>query len=102
MTHEEILAMIAPAEESGDLVMQWLESELSDIDAKMSQTGDYVTVEASVKEIEQLLDAEYSVFGISAPIRDNQPSNIYSQIRKQRKDSADPLLQSPNDPQASC
>jgi tripeptidyl-peptidase-1 len=102
MTHEEILAMIAPAEESGDLVMQWLESELSGIGAKMSQTGDYITVEASVKEIEQLLDAEYSVFGISATLRDIQPSYIYSKIRKQRKDSAHPLLQSPNDPQGSC
>jgi tripeptidyl-peptidase-1 len=58
MSHEEILAMIAPAEDSSDLVIKWLESELSGSGTKVSQKGDYVTVEASVKEIEQLLDAE--------------------------------------------
>lgn len=64
MSHEEVLAMIAPAEESSDLVMQWLANELSG--AKVSQKGDYVTVKASVNEIEELLDAEYSVFGTCA------------------------------------
>jgi tripeptidyl-peptidase-1 len=78
MSHEEILASIAPTEESADLVMQWLESELSDIGTKVTQKGDYVTIEASVKEIEQLLGAEYSVFGISNLMRDFQPSDIYS------------------------
>lgn len=76
MTHEEILAMIAPAEESSDLVMQWLASELSD--AKVSQKGDYVTVEASVNEIEELLDAKYSVFGMSTLIGDMPHSNTSS------------------------
>jgi tripeptidyl-peptidase-1 len=78
MSHEEILALIAPTEESADLVMQWLESEMPDIGTKVTQKGDYVTVEASVKEIEQLLGAEYSVFGISNPLRDMQPSDMYS------------------------
>jgi tripeptidyl-peptidase-1 len=67
MSHEEIIAMVAPAKESADFVMQWLESELSHLSTKVSQKGDYVTVEASVAEIEQLLDAKYSVFGTFAP-----------------------------------
>lgn len=66
MSHEEILTMIAPAQESGDLVMRWLASELSRPDVKVTQKGDYVTVEASVNEIEELLDADYRVFGMSA------------------------------------
>jgi tripeptidyl-peptidase-1 len=66
MSREQILAMVAPAEESTDLVMQWLQNEFSGPDAKVSQKGDYVTVEASVKKIEELLDAEYSVFGTFA------------------------------------
>jgi tripeptidyl-peptidase-1 len=67
MSHEEVIAMVAPAKESADVVMQWLESELSNLGTKVSQKGDYVTVEASVAEIEQLLDTKYSVFGNSTP-----------------------------------
>jgi tripeptidyl-peptidase-1 len=80
MSHEEILAMVAPAEESADLVMKWLQTELSGLGNKVSQEGDYITVEASVKEIEQLLDAEYDVFGNSAPTADMPSSNHYSQL----------------------
>jgi tripeptidyl-peptidase-1 len=80
MSHEEIIAMVAPAKESADFVMQWLESEISNSGTKVSQKGDYVTVEASVAEIEQLLDAKYSVFGISAPNCDKQPSNHLSEL----------------------
>jgi tripeptidyl-peptidase-1 len=80
MSHEEIIAMVAPAKESADFVMQWLESEISNMGTKVSQKGDYVTVEASVAEIEQLLDAKYSVFGISALNRDRQPSNPLSEL----------------------
>jgi tripeptidyl-peptidase-1 len=79
MSHEEILAMIAPAQESGDLVIRWLTSELSGPDAKVSQKGDYVTVEASVNEIEGLLDAEYGVFGISTSKYKMYHSNSCSQ-----------------------
>jgi tripeptidyl-peptidase-1 len=79
MSHESILAMIAPDPESGDLVMEWLASELSGPNAKVSQKGDYVTVEASVNKIEALLDAEYSVFGISALTRIMRYSDICSQ-----------------------
>jgi isopropylmalate/homocitrate/citramalate synthase len=93
--------MIAPAVESTDLVMQWLESELSNIGTKVSQKGDYVTVEASVKEIERLLGAEYSVFGIFASTRELQLSNNHSQVWKQGKDSTYSFLQSPNGSQES-
>lgn len=54
--------MIAPKQESSDLVMQWLAGELSSSDAQVTLKGDYVTVRASVNTIEQLLKAEYSVF----------------------------------------
>lgn len=56
--------MIAPKQESSDLVMQWLTKEISAPEAKVTKKGDYVTIQASVKTIEKLLDAEYSVFGM--------------------------------------
>jgi hypothetical protein len=93
--------MIAPAVESTDLVMQWLESELSNIGTRVSQQGDYVTVEASVQEIERLLSAEYSVFGIFAPTREPQASNNHSQVRKRGKDPTYSFLQSPKGSQKS-
>jgi tripeptidyl-peptidase-1 len=55
--------MIAPKQESSDLVMQWLTSEISSPEAKVTVKGDYVTVQASVNTIENLLNAEYSTFG---------------------------------------
>ena len=55
--------MIAPKQESNDLVMQWLTSEISSPEAKVTVKGDYVTVQASVNTIEKLLNAEYSTFG---------------------------------------
>jgi tripeptidyl-peptidase-1 len=63
LDHETILAMIAPKQESTDLVMQWLSSENLSRETKITTKGDYVTIEANVKTIEKLLDAEYSVFG---------------------------------------
>ncbi|ORY17869.1 peptidase S8/S53 domain-containing protein [Clohesyomyces aquaticus] len=62
MSHEEILAMIAPAQESSDLVMQWLANDIASPKAKIQRKGDYVTITASVSTIEKLLDAEYEVF----------------------------------------
>ena len=55
--------MIAPKQESSDLVMQWLASELPSSKADITLKGDYVTVFASVSTIEKLLNAEYSTFG---------------------------------------
>jgi hypothetical protein len=93
MSHEEILAMIAPAQESGDLVMQWLQTSLSN--AKVSQQGDYVTVEASVNEIEELLDADYNVFGMYTLATHIHQADDRSQIWNQGTGSAHPLLQPP-------
>ncbi|KAH8695789.1 tripeptidyl-peptidase 1 precursor [Phaeosphaeriaceae sp. PMI808] len=62
LSHEEILAMVAPKQESSDLVNQWLAKELPNGKAKITWQGDYVTVQASVQTIEKLLDAEYSTF----------------------------------------
>jgi len=63
LDHETILAMIAPKQESSDLVMQWLTNENMSPETKITTKGDYVTIEGDVKTIEKLLDAEYSVFG---------------------------------------
>lgn len=63
LDHETILAMIAPKQESSDLVMQWLKGETEKSDADITVKGDYVTIQASIKTVERLLDAEYSVFG---------------------------------------
>jgi tripeptidyl-peptidase-1 len=55
--------MIAPKDESSDLVMQWIESEgLGDF-ATFSPRLDSIVVEASISKIERLLNAEYSPFG---------------------------------------
>ena len=64
LDHETILAMVAPKQESSDLVKQWLTKEISSPEAKITTKGDYVTIQASVKTIEKLLNAEYSVFGM--------------------------------------
>lgn len=65
LDRETILAMIAPKQESSDLVMQWLQGETEKTEAEITMKGDYVTIQASVDTIEKLLDAEYSVFGMS-------------------------------------
>jgi tripeptidyl-peptidase I len=57
--------MIAPKQESSDLVMQWLGSGISNPEAEITTKGDYVTIQANVRTIEKLLNAEYSVFGKS-------------------------------------
>lgn len=58
--------MIAPKQESSDLVKQWLASDVSSPEAKITTKGDYVTIEANVRTIEKLLNAEYNVFGTSS------------------------------------
>jgi tripeptidyl-peptidase-1 len=63
LDQETILAMIAPKQESSDLVMQWLTNEISSPEAKVTVKGDYVTIQASVNTIEKLLKTEYSTFG---------------------------------------
>ncbi|KAF1955942.1 subtilisin-like protein [Byssothecium circinans] len=62
LSHREILDMIAPRQESSDLVMNWLNESVLGEEAKVSLLGDYVTVDASVNAVEKLLNAEYSTF----------------------------------------
>jgi tripeptidyl-peptidase-1 len=60
---EVIDSMIAPKDESRDLVMQWLNGEGLGEYASMSPRTDSVIVQASISRIEKLLKAEYSAFG---------------------------------------
>ena len=56
-------SMIAPKDESSDLVMGWLKDAGLSSHAMISPRGDSVIVEASIKQIEKLLNAEYNAFG---------------------------------------
>ncbi|KAL1652679.1 hypothetical protein SLS61_004659 [Didymella pomorum] len=60
LDYEQILSMTAPKEESVSLVKKWLDSEAPN--AKVSVSGDYVTVEGSVDAIEQLLKTKYNTY----------------------------------------
>lgn len=55
--------MVAPKDESSDLVMQWIESEGLGKYATISERQDSVVIEASISKIEKLLKAEYAPFG---------------------------------------
>lgn len=54
--------MIAPKDESSELVLKWLASEGLRGHASISPRSDAVIVDASVAEIEKLLNAEYTAF----------------------------------------
>jgi tripeptidyl-peptidase-1 len=54
--------MVAPKDESLDLVMKWLESQNLGEHSAVSSRGDSVIIEATISQIEQLLKAEYSAF----------------------------------------
>lgn len=62
MSQKAIDGIIAPKDESGDLVLAWLASEGLEGAAKYSNRRDSVIVEASVAQVERLLNAEYSTF----------------------------------------
>lgn len=62
MSQKMIDGIIAPKDESGDMVMEWLENVGLRSFASYSNRGDAVIIEASVSQIEKLLDAEYSAF----------------------------------------
>ena len=69
LAQHEIDAIMAPKQQSKDLVMEWLDKEgLRDI-ADFSPRSDSVIIEGSVKQIEKLLKTEYSSFGKSDPKR---------------------------------
>jgi tripeptidyl-peptidase-1 len=55
--------MIAPKDESRDLVMQWLENKGLSENAELSPRSDSVIVKATITQVEKLLNAEYSPFG---------------------------------------
>lgn len=55
--------MVAPKDESSEAVMQWIESAGLGDYATISPRLDSVVVEASVSQIEKLLNAEYTPFG---------------------------------------
>jgi hypothetical protein len=55
--------MIAPKDESRELVMKWLNSEGLGENASLSSRADSIIVQASVSQIEKLLNAEYAPFG---------------------------------------
>jgi tripeptidyl-peptidase-1 len=63
MSQHIIDAMIAPKDESKDLVMQWLESQGMSSEATLSPRSDTVIIETTVDKVEKLLNAEYNVFG---------------------------------------
>lgn len=54
--------MIAPKEDSSKLVMEWLATEGLSSHASISQRSDAVIVDASVTQIEALLNAKYMPF----------------------------------------
>lgn len=62
MSQQHIDAIIAPKDESGSLVMEWLEAMGMRSYASYSKRGDSIVIEASIAQIERLLDAEYSAF----------------------------------------
>lgn len=62
MSQHHIDAIIAPKDESGSMVMEWLDTMGLRSHASYSKRGDSIIIEASVAQIEKLLDAEYSIF----------------------------------------
>jgi tripeptidyl-peptidase-1 len=68
LSQHVIDAMVAPRDESSDLVIQWIETEGLGDHATISPRSDSVIVEASVSQIEKLLNAEYAPFGKSAAL----------------------------------
>ncbi|EHL00160.1 putative Tripeptidyl-peptidase SED4 [Glarea lozoyensis 74030] len=62
LAQHEIDAMVAPKQQSKDLVMDWLNKEgLRDI-AEFSPRSDSVVIEGSLRQIEKLLKTEYASF----------------------------------------
>lgn len=55
--------MIAPKDESRELVIQWLIGAGLGEHASVSPRTDSIIVEASVTQVEKLLNAEYNAFG---------------------------------------
>lgn len=76
--------MIAPKDESSELVMQWLDAEGLSSQASKSPRQDSIIVDASVAQVEELLQAEYSAFSEFNVHQLNCPDNS-SPNRDRRK-----------------
>lgn len=63
LSQQVIDQMIAPKDESRDLVMNWIATEGMLDYASVSPRLDAVIVEAPIRQIEKLLKAEYEQFG---------------------------------------
>jgi tripeptidyl-peptidase-1 len=63
LSQKAIDAIISPKDESRELVMQWLNDEGLGKYVSMSPRMDSVVVQASISQIEKLLNAEYNAFG---------------------------------------
>lgn len=55
--------MIAPKTQSRDLVLQWLSNAGLSNQTSVSARGDSVIVDASISQIEELLQAKYDAYG---------------------------------------
>lgn len=67
MTRDEIDAVIAPKEESRQLVFQWLGNHsLSDV-AVLTPRGNIVIVNTTVSQAEKLLGTKYNTYSKSQP-----------------------------------
>jgi hypothetical protein len=55
--------MIAPKDESRDLVLNWVEEAGLSRYASPYPSSDSIVLEASISQIEKLINAEYSSFG---------------------------------------
>ncbi|KAN0089028.1 subtilisin-like protein [Hyaloscypha variabilis] len=62
LSQQVIDSMIAPKDESRNLVLQWLNIEGLTNYSSLSTRGDSIIVKASISQIEKLLDAEYNSF----------------------------------------
>jgi tripeptidyl-peptidase-1 len=68
LSQEVIDSMIAPKEESKQLLMQWLVEAGLDDHASLSARADSIIIQASISQIERLLNATYSIFSELLPM----------------------------------
>lgn len=76
--------MTAPKEESVSLVKSWLQNEIPS--GKVSMSGDYITVEATVNAIEKLLKTSYGSYGRMPLLGSiHEPQLICSTVNEETK-----------------
>lgn len=67
MTTEEIDAIISPADESRDLVLQWIDSHGLTDSAALNARGNAITLNVTVSQAEDLLATKYNSFSKGLP-----------------------------------